>query len=121
MANISWGFYDSTGALIGGTLGSWKFYDATGVVVVPPGDHGALAGLADDDHPQYLKEKSSGGVASEIPSHDHPELAGLMTFFDTQEGAGEDGMPGPPGPPGPAGTGGSGALVFWPSLLLGGM
>lgn len=34
-------------------------------------DHGEIAGLADDDHTQYLKEKASGGLASEIPLHDH--------------------------------------------------
>jgi len=35
-------------------------------------DHGlALIGLADDDHPQYLKEEASGGVASEVPDHTH--------------------------------------------------
>lgn len=34
-------------------------------------DHGGLAGLADDDHTQYLKEKASGGLALEIPNHDH--------------------------------------------------
>ena len=35
-------------------------------------DHGlALTGLADDDHPQYMKEEASGGVASEVPDHDH--------------------------------------------------
>lgn len=33
------------------------------------GDHGALEGLADDDHPQYLKERASGGLASEVPLH----------------------------------------------------
>jgi len=32
-------------------------------------DHGALNGLADDDHTQYLKEKASGGLAAEIPDH----------------------------------------------------
>lgn len=35
-------------------------------------DHGSdLAGLGDDDHAQYLKEKASGGTASEVPAHDH--------------------------------------------------
>ena len=34
-------------------------------------DHGALSGLTDDDHTIYLKEKASGGAASEIPLHDH--------------------------------------------------
>lgn len=36
-------------------------------------DHGSdLAGLGDDDdHPQYLKEKASGGTAAEVPAHDH--------------------------------------------------
>lgn len=35
-------------------------------------DHGAaLDGLADDDHPQYLKEEASGGTADEVPDHTH--------------------------------------------------
>ena len=36
-------------------------------------DHGLLSGLGDDDHPQYLKEKLSGGLASEIPLHTHAD------------------------------------------------
>ena len=39
--------------------------------VISTTDHGALSGLGDDDHTQYLKEKASGGVAAEIPLHDH--------------------------------------------------
>ena len=42
-------------------------------------DHGDLAGLADDDHPQYLKEKLSGGLASEIPLHDHHDTTAAGT------------------------------------------
>ncbi len=38
-------------------------------------DHGSLGGLGDDDHSQYLKEKASGGAASEIPVHDHSAAA----------------------------------------------
>lgn len=35
-------------------------------------DHGlALTGLTDDDHTQYLKERASGGVESEVPEHEH--------------------------------------------------
>lgn len=35
-------------------------------------DHGSdLAGIADDDHAQYLKEKASGGTAAEVPAHNH--------------------------------------------------
>lgn len=35
-------------------------------------DHGAaLTGLTDDDHTIYLKEKASGGIAAEVPEHDH--------------------------------------------------
>lgn len=34
-------------------------------------DHGGLAGLGDDDHGQYLKDKAAGGLASEVPNHDH--------------------------------------------------
>jgi len=55
-------------------------YDAASGKWVPKAigtavDHGALAGLADDDHTQYLKEKASGGLAAEIPIHDHSEAA----------------------------------------------
>ena len=44
----------------------------TGLAVDPSAvDHGELAGLADDDHAHYLKEKASGGLASEVPTHAH--------------------------------------------------
>lgn len=33
--------------------------------------HGDLVGLTLDHHTQYLKEKGAGGVAGEIPEHDH--------------------------------------------------
>jgi hypothetical protein len=41
-----------------------------------PGDHSGLehhdlSGLTDDDHTIYLKEKASGGLASEVPEHTH--------------------------------------------------
>lgn len=44
-----------------------------GIVGVVGGgiDHGLLSGLSDDDHAQYLKEKTSGGLGSEIPIHTH--------------------------------------------------
>jgi hypothetical protein len=39
-------------------------------------DHGGdLDGLGDDDHPQYLKEKASGGTAGEVPEHTHDSAA----------------------------------------------
>ena len=43
--------------------------------------HDQLQGLADDDHAQYLKEKASGGLASEVPEHDHTTAAqaGVVT------------------------------------------
>ncbi len=44
-------------------------------------DHGALTGLADDDHTQYLKEKASGGTAAETPTHTH-EAAGEAGKLD---------------------------------------
>ena len=37
-------------------------------------DHGALTGLGDDDHTQYLKERASGGVESEVPVHRHQSV-----------------------------------------------
>jgi hypothetical protein len=51
--------------------------EGAGIVGVVDGiiDHGEVAGLADDDHPQYLKEKASGGLAVEIPIHDHSGAA----------------------------------------------
>jgi hypothetical protein len=44
-------------------------------------DHGALPGLTDDDHTQYLKERASGGLESEVPGHDHTATAkaGVLT------------------------------------------
>ena len=38
-------------------------------------DHGETSGLTDDDHTIYLKEKASGGLASEVPEHDHSAAA----------------------------------------------
>jgi len=48
-----------------------------GIVGVVSGtvDHGSIGGLADDDHPQYLKEKAYGGLAAETPEHTHAGLA----------------------------------------------
>jgi len=43
-------------------------------------DHGALTGLGDDDHAQYLKEKASGGAASEIPVHTHADASEAGTI-----------------------------------------
>ena len=58
-------------------------------------DHGALTGLTDDDHTQYLKEKASGGTAAEIPEHSHLSTAtgGVISrviygeLTDTAQGA----------------------------------
>jgi hypothetical protein len=59
------------------TAASWEQITfAAGTV----GDHGSLTGLSDDDHPQYLKEKLSGGVASEIPTHTHADSATAGTI-----------------------------------------
>lgn len=54
---------------------AWTLKTASGI------DHGGLTGLADDDHTQYLKEKASGGVASEVPTHNHSAAgeAGTIT------------------------------------------
>lgn len=43
-------------------------------------DHGALTGLVDDDHLQYLKEKASGGTAAETPVHTHQAAAEAGTL-----------------------------------------
>ena len=42
-------------------------------------DHGALTGLTDDDHTQYLLDKASGGVAAEVPTHTHANSANAGT------------------------------------------
>ena len=46
-------------------------------------DHGELQGLTDDDHTQYLKEKVSGGLASEVPTHTHADAANAGTVDHT--------------------------------------
>ena len=46
-------------------------------------DHGELQGLTDDDHTQYLKEKASGGLASEVPTHTHADAANAGTVDHT--------------------------------------
>lgn len=46
-------------------------------------DHGTLDGLTDDDHTQYLKEKASGGVASEVPTHTHADAGNAGTVDHT--------------------------------------
>lgn len=38
-------------------------------------EHDELGGLGQDDHTIYLKEKDSGGLASEIPAHAHTSAA----------------------------------------------
>lgn len=43
-------------------------------------DHGALSGLGDDDHTDYLKEKAAGGTAAEVPTHDHSGAAEAGTI-----------------------------------------
>jgi hypothetical protein len=54
----------------------------SGIVGVVAGavEHGEIAGLLDDDHTQYLKEKGAGGLAAEIPLHAHagPASAGTI-------------------------------------------
>lgn len=80
--------------------------DESGLVAPGSITHGGLAGLGADDHTQYLKEKLSGGLASEIPVHahtsgaeagqldhglaltgllddDHPQYAPVQNGFDT--------------------------------------
>lgn len=53
-------------------------------------DHGlamTVPSLLDDDHPQYLKEKDEGGLASEIPLHDHTsdDEAGTLDVISSAE------------------------------------
>jgi len=68
---------DTTGVQDGDAL---VYDDATETWIPGAGgggvtDHGALTGLADDDHAQYLKEKASGGTATEVPEHTHASAA----------------------------------------------
>jgi hypothetical protein len=48
-------------------------------------DHDNLQNLGNDTHTQYLKEKSQGGTAAEIPTHDHSAAgeAGTIDHGDT--------------------------------------
>ena len=47
-------------------------------------DHSDLSGLTSgDDHTQYLKEKASGGVAAEVPTHTHADAANAGTVAHT--------------------------------------
>jgi hypothetical protein len=46
-------------------------------------DHGALTGLGDDDHAQYLKERVSGGAGTEVPVHTHQSTQGGLLDWDT--------------------------------------
>ena len=43
-------------------------------------DHGGLAGLTDDDHTQYLKERTAGGAESEVPGHSHQAVGSAGTL-----------------------------------------
>lgn len=49
--------------------------------------HNQLQGLDADDHTQYLKEKSSGGLASEVPTHNHTSAAEAGLINTTDHGA----------------------------------
>jgi len=68
--------------LIAGALGS----------VPLPFEHHQLQGLLDDDHTQYLKEKASGGLASETPEHAHQATAscGILDHGLALTGLGDD-------------------------------
>ena len=76
-------------------------------------DHGALTGLSDDDHPQYLK--ASEVVAGANITVDRNTTPGAVIIAGTGGGGGTgpagpqgppgtDGAPGPEGPQGPPGT-----------------
>ena len=60
-----------------GAPGNWKFYgtDGAGAFGFRSPDHGNLAGLADDDHTQYLKTASFG--ATFVPVHDADDHSGF--------------------------------------------
>ena len=85
---MAWTFYNSNGEIL------------TAVTSVVGGDHGALSGLGDDDHPQYV-------LHTEV---DDVPVNGVTTdpissnwAFDHEASITAH------------------ATAFWPSLLLGGM
>ena len=53
--------------------------------------HSQLSGQTNDDHTQYLKEKNQGGLAAEVPTHDH-SAAGEAGTIDhgSLTGTGDD-------------------------------
>ena len=67
-------------ALLSGGPGASAYWGAGGGGGGGVTDHGALTGLGDDDHTIYLKEKASGGVASEVPTHTHADAANAGTL-----------------------------------------
>jgi len=71
-------------ALLGGSRDTAAVARASSVTIevssASAGDHGVLLGLADDDHTQYLKEKASGGIAAEVPTHTHADAANAGTI-----------------------------------------
>lgn len=71
----------SAGYLIyNSTTGQMEQYNGSSWGSVGVSDHGALTGLTDDDHTQYLKEEASGGLASEVPDHTHQSAAEAGTL-----------------------------------------
>ncbi|TXH17196.1 MAG: hypothetical protein E6R03_04335 [Hyphomicrobiaceae bacterium] len=87
-------YFDADGNLAVKHDDSTIVCDATTGLEVDPAavDHGLLAGLGDDDHPHYLKEKASGGAASEIPVHAHTGAseAGTLDHGAALTGLGDD-------------------------------
>lgn len=70
--------------------GDAEFQNVT-VAAVAGADHGALGGLADDDHTQYLKERGSGGAATDVPTHAHSGVAEAGTVdHGVLDGLGDD-------------------------------
>ncbi len=56
-------------------------------------DHGKLLGLGDDDHPQYLKERASGGLDTEVPVHAHASGSGGTVDHGALTGLGDNDHP----------------------------
>lgn len=90
-------YFDADGNLAVKHDDSTIVCDATTGLEVDPAavDHGLLAGLGDDDHPHYLKEKASGGAASEIPVHAHTGAseAGTLDHGTALTGLSDDDHP----------------------------
>ncbi len=77
-----------TGSVVRMVANSQIIADLNDRIDAVTSDHGALTGLLDDDHTMYLLDKTSGGVAAEVPTHNHSAAAeaGLVSFVGVRAG-----------------------------------